>query len=309
MKSYTVKELAQKFSVTEMAIHKQLKHDKIKDFVIYENNRKFLSEEGLVALETLRNDNQKYSSKAKELPNDTLTAKAQEDGTYGYFDPNAGGESILYRQLVKQLEIKDSQINDLASLLGKQTDQVNLLTHTVKHMNGTLQLKEVANITSDINDLADEEDSDNHSKEIDHTINIKDIESDIISRFNNTYQSTNYTPVNTVEEVSVSEVEIEVQQPEPIIQEVAQPIIQETPISPFVSSFAESVNQIEAIGQDIKQEIEKIEQPVQPVIAQIDNSDEIEGVIFSEPIKKEEPEEIEQKEERKKGFFGKLFSK
>lgn len=139
MKQYTVKELADRFSVTEMAIHKQLKHDKIKDYVVYENNRKFLTERGLNALTALRNDNQKYSSKAKEKePVETVEAtdeidsqkeekstttskKGTDSQTYAYFSDTsmAGTESILYKQLCKQLEIKDSQILELTSLLRK----------------------------------------------------------------------------------------------------------------------------------------------------------------------------------------------
>ena len=291
-KTYTVKDLAERFSVTEMAIHKQLKHDKVKDFVIYENNRKFLTEEGLEVLTTLRNDNRKYSSKAKEedaqaqiqAATEATEKEAKSSAIYetSYFSntTESGSDSVLYKQLCKQLEIKDSQINNLTSLLGKQTEQVNVLTHTINHMNGTLQLREVSSITNDMNEIND--------------INIKDIESDIINRFNSAYKPS-YNSY-TAENVAASNTE-KVSNIEAALKKANKNI--DAVINDTIKPKASTEKTAEEIVTDIA--------PKELEIKEEEHEEKTEEIIFSVKEKKEEPPVVETDD--KKGFWGKLFSK
>lgn len=322
MKNYTVKELADKFSVTEMAIHKQLKHDKVKNYVVYESNRKFLTEKGLQALTTLRNDNQKYSSKAKDKTEDantnfataaTETAKKAtseasantKPKTYAYFSDSdtSGSSTILYNQLCKQLEIKDSQIADLTSLLGKQTDQVNLLTHTIKHMNGTLQLKEVSNITSDINDINDKD--------------IKDIEEDIISKFGSAYTATPaYEDAAAAESEVTPDFDDVFQKAKQDIENI-QNIINETPSASKKSSIytVDSPLAKDTVIPEspVVEDAVIPETPIPDTVADAEPEEENDSseIIISAKEKKEEDEEKEEETETaaKKGFWGKLFGK
>lgn len=153
-------------------------------------------------------------------------------------------------------------------------------------MNGTLQLREVSSITSDINDIND--------------INIKDIESDIMNKFGSTYKPS-YEPSfeKNAKDVAASNIEAE-----PNIDDVlekAKKDIQD--ITGTISTEGAGVYRDNVIPDEIMSSINKDSSN-----SGDDNDDDGEVIISAKETVKEE-EKITIEEPRKKGFWGKLFSK
>lgn len=164
---YTVKELSQKYNVSEKVIYSNLKsNEKLKENIIYKGKKTYLNEEGSNILgdilykeieveESLESDTNSVSEEDNELKVEDI--KCDEDNTYqsikdSIVDKTSGEEAVSI--LLAQLKEKDNLIKRLVSLIESnqvilEKDREKLLEDT-RYYN-TLQMLEERAVKFDEN--------------------------------------------------------------------------------------------------------------------------------------------------------------